>query len=185
MPEIGGGAGPPEAHKTTHQDGGSDEIDISGLTGATEIVDTPADGVTTKGISSNWAYDHKADANAHHVPSVVYVDRGDPAAFDFDKDDFTVVQTWTDLDLSSIVPAGTIAVALFIAAYWSGANPWILFRKKGNVNEINMSGLQTQLAYISMFSDLIVSVDENRKIQYWSYGPPTSCSVAVKGWWIK
>jgi hypothetical protein len=30
------------------------------------IDDTPEDGVTDKAISSNWAYDHKADASAHH-----------------------------------------------------------------------------------------------------------------------
>ena len=67
MPQIGAGGGAPAAHKTTHQNGGTDEIDISGLTGATEIVDTPANGETTKGVSSNWAYDHKADPVAHHA----------------------------------------------------------------------------------------------------------------------
>lgn len=29
--------------------------------------DTPVDGETTKAITSNWAYDHKADASAHHT----------------------------------------------------------------------------------------------------------------------
>jgi len=31
------------------------------------IDDTPVDGETGKAISSNWAYDHKADASAHHA----------------------------------------------------------------------------------------------------------------------
>lgn len=66
MTEIGAGVGPPEAHKTTHQDGGSDEIDITGLAGAVGLDDSPVNGEITKGITSNWAYDHKADAVAHH-----------------------------------------------------------------------------------------------------------------------
>ena len=57
-PEIG------EKHHTTHEDGGNDEINISGLTGAVQIVDTPADGETTKGISSNWAYDENVTLRA-------------------------------------------------------------------------------------------------------------------------
>ena len=60
MTEIG----LPPPHKTTHQDGGSDEINISGLTGAVEVVDTPADGETTKGISSNWAFDEDVTLRA-------------------------------------------------------------------------------------------------------------------------
>jgi len=33
------------------------------------IDDTPVDGETGEPISSNWAYDHKADPNAHHTPT--------------------------------------------------------------------------------------------------------------------
>ena len=71
MPEIG------ERHHTTHEDGGNDEINISGLTGAVEIVDTPADGETTKGITSNWAYDHAANPDAHGndlYPWTIFID---------------------------------------------------------------------------------------------------------------
>ncbi|MFA5036689.1 MAG: hypothetical protein WC479_05885 [Candidatus Izemoplasmatales bacterium] len=42
-----------------------------GATGAIlateDVDDTPVDGATTDPISSNWAYDHKADPSAHHV----------------------------------------------------------------------------------------------------------------------
>ncbi len=76
----------PQAHKVSHQDGGSDEISIEGLAGApaqkgaasglaslnasTKVVeqpasitdhleDSPTDGVTTKAPTSNWAYDQR------------------------------------------------------------------------------------------------------------------------------
>lgn len=81
------------AHKTSHQDGGTDELSIEGLAGSpaqkavasglaslnasVKVVEqpaaitdhleaTPTDGATTKAPNSDWAYDHKADKAAHH-----------------------------------------------------------------------------------------------------------------------
>ena len=83
----------PQAHKTSHQDGGADEISIEGLAGSPaqkaqasglaslnasskvaqqpaaitdHLTGTPADAETTKAPTSDWAYDHKADKAAHH-----------------------------------------------------------------------------------------------------------------------
>jgi len=39
---------------------------IGGGGNSVTIEDTPVDGHTAEGISSNWAYDHTADAEAHH-----------------------------------------------------------------------------------------------------------------------
>ncbi len=73
MGEVG------EKHHTKHENGGSDELDLTGLSGSATIEDTAVDGHTTVGISSNWAFDHAADATKH-IPG--FVDRGDPAAYD-------------------------------------------------------------------------------------------------------
>ena len=35
--------------------------------GSKDVDDTPVDGATTVPISSNWAFDHDADEDAHHV----------------------------------------------------------------------------------------------------------------------
>lgn len=36
------------------------------ILGTEDVDDTPVDGATTDPVSSNWAYDHAADASAHH-----------------------------------------------------------------------------------------------------------------------
>jgi hypothetical protein len=83
----------PQAHKASHQDGGSDEVSIEGLAGSPaqkaqasglaslnasskvaqqpasvtdHLTGTPADGETTKAPTSDWAYDHNAAKGAHH-----------------------------------------------------------------------------------------------------------------------
>lgn len=40
--ELGGGGGPPEAHAASHQNGGSDEISVAGLSGVLADAQTPA-----------------------------------------------------------------------------------------------------------------------------------------------
>lgn len=52
-----------------------DHADLSNVTTSqhhvkTGVDATPADGDDTDAISSNWAFDHDADANAHHTPTV-------------------------------------------------------------------------------------------------------------------
>ncbi len=44
------------------------------IAGLAQIVDTPTDGETIKGISSNWAYDHEAAFNAHTHDSRYYTE---------------------------------------------------------------------------------------------------------------
>jgi hypothetical protein len=83
----------PTAHKTSHENGGSDEISIEGLDGSPaqkaaasglaslnasskvlqqpeSITDhlqgTPGEGVYDKACNANWAYDHVNDKDAHH-----------------------------------------------------------------------------------------------------------------------
>jgi len=104
-----GDAQTPLAHKTSHQDGGSDEISIEGLAGSPaqkaqasglaslnasskvaqqpasitdHLEDTPSNGETTKAPTSNWAYDHNADKDAHHsnVITITFVIDGGGSA---------------------------------------------------------------------------------------------------------
>jgi len=115
----------------------------------------------------------------------VFVDRGDPAVYDYDKDDLTKDGTWHDLDLSGIVPEK--AKAVFIVGHLQGAGAdWtIMFRKKGNVNEVVHGGMETLRANVERHRSSIIALDDNRKIQYkvddqaW-----TTLDLAVKGWWF-
>ena len=44
-------------------------ISLSGTTFSSIVDNTPVNGQTAEPISSNWAYDHAANANAHHSPT--------------------------------------------------------------------------------------------------------------------
>lgn len=181
MSEIG----LPPPHKTTHQDGGSDEINIAGLAGGIGLDQTPVDGEIAKGIASNWAYDHNANASAHHVRSNGYVDRGDPAAWDFNIDSFTEAWSWTELSLASIVPAGAYAVHILVNCRTTTAQEEIMFRKHGNSNEVNMSELRPMVASLYDVGEFIVTLSSDGKIDYNKYGTHFDViGLVVKGWFI-
>lgn len=115
----------------------------------------------------------------------VYVDRGDPATYDYDKEDLTIDGAWHDLDLSTIVSEK--AKAVFIVGHLQGnAVDWaIMFRKKGNTNEVVHGGMETLRAGVERHRSSIVALDDNQVIQYkidnqvWDV-----LSLAVKGWWF-
>jgi len=114
----------------------------------------------------------------------MYTDRGDPASYDFDKDDLTKDAAWHDLDLSTIVPS--IARAVFIIGHLEGnAVDWeIRFRKKGNTNDVVHSGMETIRANVERHRSSIVAIGSDQTIQYkvdneaW-----TTLDLAIKGWW--
>lgn len=114
----------------------------------------------------------------------MYVDRGDPAAYDFAVGDLTTDASWRDLDLSGIVPSG--AKAVLLKTLLQSANPGdaIRYRLKGNSNTINACGCEALRANVARTRMGITSLDANRVIQYnadniaW-----TSLSIVVRGWW--
>lgn len=114
-----------------------------------------------------------------------YVDRGDPADYDYAKEDLTIDGAWHDLDLSGIVQEK--AKAVFILGHLEGpAVDWkIQFRKNGNANEIVHGGMETLRAGIERHRSSIVALDDNRVIEYKADNENwTTLSIAVKGWWF-
>jgi len=115
----------------------------------------------------------------------VFVDRGDPADWDYAKEDLTIDGAWHDLDLSAIIPEK--AKAVFIAGHLQGAAvDWaIRFRKNGNVNEIVHGGMETLRANVERHRSSIVALDDDRIIEYnidnqaWD-----TLDLVVKGWWF-
>lgn len=114
----------------------------------------------------------------------MYVDRGDPAANDYDVGDLTTDATWRDIDLSGIVPSGAKAILMKTTLKSGGATDKIRYRLKGNVNEINACGCESLRANVGRTRLGIVSIDANRVMQYnadniaW-----TALSFVVRGWW--
>jgi len=114
----------------------------------------------------------------------MYVDRGDPAAYDYAKEDLDLDGAWHDLDLSALVPAG--AKAVFIMGHIEGtAVDWgIIFRKKGNTNEVNHGGMETLRAGVERHRSSTVSLDADRVIQYKADNQSwTTLDLSVRGWW--
>lgn len=138
--------------------------------------------ITTKGLRMSGFNLFMREAMKGEVE--MYVDRGDPATYDYAKEDLTDDGAWHDLDLSHIIPKG--AAAAFIIGHLEGPNvDWaIMFRKKGNVNEVNHGGMETIRAGAERHRSSIVALDVNRVIQYkiddenW-----TTLDLAVRGWW--
>lgn len=112
-----------------------------------------------------------------------FQDRGDPAAFDFVKTDFTRDDSWHDLDLSGVVPSGATAVVLRIALVNTSAGAYIYLRKKGHTNAVNQAECHMQVANVGVVYDKTVAVDENGFCQYrvdpnlWTW-----LSIVIAGW---
>jgi len=114
----------------------------------------------------------------------MFVDRGDPTAYDYAKEDLTIDGAWHDLNLSALVPAGAKAV-LLIGHLEGAAVDWkINFRKKGNTNEVNHCDMETIRAGVTRHRSSIVALDANRVIQYNADNQAwTALDLAIRGWW--
>jgi hypothetical protein len=109
--------------------------------------------------------DTSLQLNGFKVSGFVY--RGDPSAYDKTVSDFTADATWRDLDLSAILPAGTVAAIITCKVSNSVANEYISFKRKGDVNNYNVTTCQTFVTNVVIpFNSFFQAVDENRYIQY-------------------
>lgn len=111
-------------------------------------------------------------------------DRGDPSSSDKTAANFTTDDTWRDLDLSSIVPAGTKTISLRLTVRDDAAGSLLAFRKNGNSNGINDGEIYTQVANVYNSADILVACDSNRVIEYKATNTTwTDIYLVVKGWW--
>lgn len=118
---------------------------------------------------------------------MIYVDRGDPATFDFTQADLILDMAPHDLDLSAIVPpAGAnqlvhLMVRGNAAVITSPFPPMLLIRKKGNANWMNVTGFGTQVSNLyAAAGDVWVMLDANRVIEY--RGNVDIVDIVVRGW---
>ncbi|MCK4248357.1 MAG: hypothetical protein KAX15_01100 [Candidatus Omnitrophica bacterium] len=118
------------------------------------------------------------------VTGPVYVDRGDPSSVDFDMYAMNIRGTWTDLDLSSIIPSGTVGVHVKMSMLPALAGTQFHLRKNGNTNSINTVNIHAAQATYQINIDGIVACDSDRKIEYYiSAGFHTLVDLTIRGWW--
>ena len=114
----------------------------------------------------------------------MYIDRGDPAAFDFAAGNFTKDGTWRELDISAIIPVSAKAILLEFDIETVNREKHIRIRKYGNANVINHQDIETFNGGIHQSGSVIVAVDHNRIIEYnidaatW-----TELDMVIRGWW--
>ncbi len=115
----------------------------------------------------------------------MYVDRGDPANYDFEIGDFTQDNAWHTLSLAALIPLSAKAVLLDADFNNNTANRHIALRKNGQTYEKNHSEVHTRIAAQDDHALMVVSPDGNRLIEYkvatagWQ-----TIAMTVRGWWI-
>lgn len=113
-----------------------------------------------------------------------FENRGDPSVPDFFTPDFTHDSNWRTLDLSSIIPVATKAVSLYVRLRVNQAGESIRFRTLGNSNIANRSEVTGVVSVVSHYYDVIVPVEGQQSIEYWSnLGLAPILEVTVKCWW--
>jgi hypothetical protein len=117
------------------------------------------------------------------VGGEVYVDRGDPAGYDFSTADFTRDGAWHALALSNII-TDTDATAVHISVLFKDnlAGSWAQFRKNGNIYGYNHLVYYTAAANVYASMDGTVCVDIDRKIAYAIIAGMDEISFVVRGW---
>lgn len=115
------------------------------------------------------------------------VDRGDPAAYDFDVSDYTDDGTWREQDFSAIVPAGAYAILIKARCQSSTAGAYIGWRKNGNSNDPGAFLTEILVANTNQSLTGIVFCDSDRKTEYNAFnftGGSPAIDVVVMGWFI-
>lgn len=172
-----GTANPAEALDVTGTVRASVGFNVNGSAGVSATYTYPSSITITGGIVT-------AGASATGSP-LRYVDRGDPAAWDFAVANFTTDGTWRDLDLSSIVPAGAVLVHYRMNLQDDLVASEVAYRKNGNSNGFNATGTRIQVANQVMVVDGFVACDSGRIIEYWATNTTFSViNFSVRGWWI-
>jgi len=114
-----------------------------------------------------------------------YIDRGDPAIFDFLKTDLTQDGAWHELDLSAIVPAGAVAVNVHLTIEHVDVHRAAFLRKHGNANNFGIVGQRTQVSNKTIEKDGCVAISSDRKIDYFFEAPAwLIITMTITGWWL-
>ncbi len=135
----------------------------------------------------DWAGTYRGEAfvsEGFNYPPHGFIDRGDPAGFDWDAGDLTKDGAWHDLDVSAIVPVE--ARAVLIKAYLRDnlVGSSVNFRRHDNANNINTVALLTQVSVVWITADCIIPIDTDQTIEYNITAGLDSIYLSVRGWWL-
>lgn len=127
----------------------------------------------------------QGDAGAAGANGTLYVDRGDPDAYDKTVGNFTTDGNWHDLDLSAIVPATAFAVHIKVTLDDEGVASNITIKKKGNTNYHNAFSLSTQVTGVPIMGEGVVACNGNQELEYSASNLTFDVlNFIVKGWFL-
>ena len=136
-------------------------------------------GFQGKDVESNENFLTQEQEKGHR-----FYGRGDIAAVDFSLSSLTTDGAYHNLDLSLIIPNGTVAVLLRVALVDDAAGSYILFRKKGDANAHRAMVVRSQVANVWTDADGIMPIGESKKLEYKASNLTFSdMLIVVKGWW--
>lgn len=121
------------------------------------------------------------------VGKVNYVDRGDTGSYDFEIGDLTMDGTYRDLDISGIIPAGTVAVELAVGVTPTTLPAQLLIRQKGYTGNRNFWIVKCLVATLTHENRFFVTPNSNRLLEYHGTslgGGWTNVNIVVCGWII-
>lgn len=126
-----------------------------------------------------------AEALALAGTKILFVNRGDPAAYDKAIGDFNDDYDWHDWDLSSIIAAGAKLVWIrFHSVRSAVANRYFYIREKGNSNLINIKFYTAPVANANFDFNCLVVPDANGVIEYKMHSDYSICDAVVAGWFV-
>ena len=135
-------------------------------------------GFQGKDVESNENFLTQEQEKGHR-----FYGRGGIAAV-FSLASLTTDGAYHDLDLSLIIPNGTVAVLLRVALIDDAAGSYILFRKEGDANVDRVMVVRSQVANVWNEGDGIMPIGESKKLQYATSNLTFSdMLIVVKGWW--
>lgn len=113
-----------------------------------------------------------------------FVDRGDPATYDWTEIDLTTDGTWRDLDCSAIVPSNATAILFNCIIEDDAAGSEFRLRENGASNAINMGIVRTQVVNLPNDKTFIIACNFAQIVEYYGTNVAfTSIDLVVSGWW--
>ena len=137
---------------------------------------TPTNGVLTSGPTSNWAYDHNANPDAHHVRYTdaeaqaaawpVYLGTGDAIAWSKQLADFVCDGLWHEWSMAGWFSVAPKAVILRIQCWASVRGAPFQFKASNIENDYQLTYVTGMYDDMIQTQDVIVAVGPDNKIEY-------------------
>lgn len=114
----------------------------------------------------------------------MFVNRGDPANYDFTLTDFTTDGNWHDLNLSAITPTTARLILLDLDFNVDHKGEAIEFRKKTNSNDKNHAGVDSFENNQDRHKQLCIIPNNSQVCEYKTVSENwNSLNMTICGWW--